>query len=291
MKLEILSIFWGEKFIESFRRTALRSLAFKGNKKSIYDQKTRWNVFTEPQFFDYVSKIIDAEFPELEVNIQSTVKLRTHIDMNQSAIIWQIEECMKNKTKLILAPPDTIFGDKTVGNLLTIGAEEGACVVVPHPRVHPTILEDLQSGITYSNPELVTMAWKHLHRSWEDAEEGHPRQNGFVGGVWWNKLEEGLISVRHALPTVYLMDFTAEDLQYFKAQNAFGSFDHLWPGDILVKRERQRFAASSDACFVVEITEREKNIPPIWDGPPNGFWRSHPHNHHNRQVAAVFRGV
>lgn len=280
---------WGDKHVEMWRRASLKSLSFPDNKKAFLENKTTWHIFTEDKHFDYIEKHIYAFLPSVEVKLRSKKDLRRYIDPVQSAAILMIEECIRDEAKLIMAPPDTIFGNGSILGLLSAGSDRGSCVVVPHARVLPHILEE--SLLPYvTNAELVTMAWTYLHKSWTDAEIGHPIQNSFVGGVAWKKIGEKMFAVQHRLPTVYLADFTQDDLNYFKVAISSGHWDHMWPGDILIPKGRQRFIKDSDEAFMVEITEADKNVPPIWPGPVDGFWRNHLHNIENAKVWSKFRG-
>lgn len=289
MGLQIFTAVWGEAHVEIFRRSCLKSLAFKKNKKDLLEAKPEWNIFTDPKFFEYLKSIIDQVIPEFPViNLVSTEELRDYTDPIQSAVIRIIKKCIVREEKLLMAPPDTIFGDGTIRGLLAAGREKFTCVVVPHPRVLPAIMDDLPAC---TNPQLVTKAWKYLHRAWSEAETGHKRQNSYIGGVKWSEIEPKLYEVTHRLPTIYLAEFTEEDLMYFKAQGSFGGWDHTWPGDVLIHRGRQRYVGSSDACFIVEITEADKNVPPIFrGGHPDDFWKNHAHNSANKQIVSIFRG-
>lgn len=296
MNIEIMTIAWGEKHLEMWRNSCLKSLSFPKNKRALCGRNVVWNFFTEDKYFDHVERCIDASLPEVTVKCRSKTDLRNYIDPVQAAAILLIENCIKKEKRLIMAPPDTIWGDGSVEGIVKVGRERGTCVVVPHIRVLPSIMSE---GITpyLSNAELVALAFKkdengkyeYMHRSWTDAEVGHPLQNSFVGGVDWQKIDEGLYEVRHRLPTVYLADFLEEDLNYFKSAISFGGWDHTWPGDVLMRKGRQRFVGSSDIAFMAEITEMDKNVPPLWQGSPDDFWRHHYHNEHNKMVSAVFR--
>lgn len=289
MSLQVITCVWGTKHLDMFRKGTLKTLSYKQNKKALYEAKAKFNLFTDQEHVDFLYKIVDAEFPELEVNVQPTTMLRRYNDPIQAAFIWQIEECLRYGHKLLIAPPDTLFGDESIPGILKVGREKGACVAVPHPRVNPSILNELDW--TFKNEQMVSLAWKHLHRSWVNAEVGHPNRNSFIGGVHWSKISPKIISISHRLPTVYLADFTLEDLKYFQSAGSFGVFDHLWPGHILIPRGRQRTVGSSDVAFVVEVTEFDKNIPPMSDGDPDDFWQKNPHNEINKQFISVFRGI
>lgn len=293
MKFQILSVFWGEPYKTWFIKGSLKSLAFKENHKAITESCSTWNIFCDSDQIPAIEEVTKITFPLVKFNIQSTENLRAFIDQHQSAMCWQIDQCLKAKERLLFAPPDTIFADGTIPNILKLGREEKTCVAIAHPRVLPEILQDFISHIRYASPgpaQLVDLTWRHLHQAWSDAESGHPRQNSFIGGVRWQELSESLYAVTHHLPTNYLCDFTDEDLMYFKTRTSFGSFDHEWPSDLLIRQNRQRFVGSSDAGFICEITDKLKNIPPVKPGNVDEFWRSHPHNLQNRQTTVIFRG-
>jgi hypothetical protein len=140
------------------------------------------------------------------------------------------------------------------------------------------------------NGPLVALAWRHLHDAWVHGERGHANQSSYVGGVEWWRVNN-LIQGTHRLPSPYLIQFTKEDLQYFKSAISFGNFDHVWPSDILIPRGRQRYLGSSDAAFIVEITDPNKNVPPIIENQPKtGFWKDHLQNRSNAQIIFTFRG-
>lgn len=286
MKLELLTSVWGHTHLDIFRRALLTSLSWDQNRQALKGAK--WNLFTDDEHVAYLYKLCQDALPDTEISVGTTSMLRRYIDITQSAVVWQVEECLKNQSRLVMAPPDTIFGNGTITGLMEAGREKTSCVVVPHPRVLPTFLSLNDIMYRANNAQLVGEAWKHLHRSWSDAEEGHEMQNSFVGGVVWKEITNGLIEVRHRLPTIYLADFTKEDLEVFKAMPSFGSYDHEFPSR-LINQGRQRFVTSSDACFIVEITDGAKNVPPIWQGPVTEFWRKHPHNEHNKQIYSYFR--
>ncbi len=289
--MEILSIFWGEPHLKLFLSAALRSLSWTDNLKALRGAGATWNIFTDKEHFLEVEKMIDALMPEMEINLGSADDLRRYTDQAQSALVWQIERCLKNNKKMLFVPPDTLFGDGSVRGMLNSAREKNSCVVLPHPRVLPDIFkEKIAFQLGLDNPSLVSLAWRHLHRSWSDAKVGHPLRNSFVGGVSWDEISTGLYTVKHMLPTVYLANFMPEDLVYFQTTGSFGSYDHLWPQE-LVAQGRQRYVASSDVAFAVEITEKDKNIPPIWPGDPDTFWKDHGHSKMNKQIVATFRGV
>ncbi len=307
MSLQLFTSVWGESHVKMFKEASLKSLSFPKNQQTLIEAEAEWNIFTEEKFFEEIKEMVYKAIPKLPLlNLVSTATLRDYTCPIHSASLKMIKKCVDRDMKLLMCPPDTIFGDGSVHNLLKIGRERHTCVVSPHPRVLPKFLKEFAKKSSYSNQELVGLAWKkaestaltkyeYLHRAWSEAEIGHPFQNSYVSGVSWQELEGDLYSITHWLPTVYLAHFNQNDWDFFRKSVNFGVYDHVWPS-MLVKARRQRFIASSEACFIVEITEKDKNVPPVWPGSVDSFWAletnqpDHEHNSYNRQIVSTFRG-
>lgn len=284
MRISALTTVWGS-YVDMFLQGTVKSLSLPENRKAM--ENVTWNIFTEEDNFERIDLVIAKLLPKTDVKYRDLSAIRDRVDYLHSALLWQIKECMNQRARMLLLPPDSIFGDKTIANLKILGKEPGSCVLVPHPRVLPTILTEEYS----SNAELVGIAWKHLHRSWLDSEEGSERQNSFIGGVSWDRLDDKTLSVKHLLPTPYFCDFKEEDTKFFEGSAGIGVIDHVWPS-MLVQQGRIKYSGSSDACFVVEITDADKNLPTVIIGQDTTkFWQNHPHNFFNNQIACIFRSI
>ena len=306
----IYSAFWGDHYVNLFRDACLRSLMWPKNLEVI--KGCRWNIFTKKAHFGQIEEIFKDKPFSVNVfeigeglDIAGCGKVPT-IQCDSGVILLkgiqqEVLYSLKQKSRMILAPPDTIFGDGTVGNLLKLGSVPTSCVAVAHARVLPSILEDIAVlGATrgsISNAHLVTLAFKHAHDSWKFCEVGHEDNRSIIGGISWKELEKGLYSVVHRLPTHYLVDFIDSDWSFWWSQVSFGSWDHKFPAENMIRQERQRYAGSSDACFIVEVTEWDKNVPFQIDkskliGIPHedAFFAGQFHNTINRQTSVIFRG-
>jgi len=292
MSLEILSTVWGRQYLETFKKTAIESLSWDKNKEALIKEGTTWNIYTDKEFIPEITALCHELNHEIKYNIQSRETLRDYIDENQSATIWQMRRSIDTGCKVLLAPPDTLFGDGTIAGLLSAAEDPGSVVVVPHPRVLPSILEEIEPmPLPIDNAPLVGIAWRHLHEAWIHAEVGCKDQSSYIGGIWWKKVN-GLITGKHLLPSPYMIHFLEQDMEYFDKACSFGHFDWRWPGDILVPQGRQRYIASSDLAFIVEITDPNKNVPQIYENQPaTGFHRDDPHNRANAQIMFTFRGA
>lgn len=297
---------WGDHHVELFKRALFRSLNWQSNAK-VLDSRI-WNIYTKEEHFETFDKLFHKHQTKLQLfpigpsmRVAGCGMVKTSqcdagvILLNglREQIYWSLQ----NKSKMLFCPPDTIFGDGTVPNLLSLGQVPRSCVSVLHSRVLPNILDEIDIlGATrgsVSNASLVTLSFKHAHDSWKLAEIGHEKNNSFIGGIAWSKLSDGLWSAQHRLPTVYLADFNETDWDFFWSQVSFGGWDHRWPAENLIRQERQRYVGSSDACYVVEITDWDKNVPPDHQkpvGPDDSYWNWHYHNGINRQVSVILRG-
>jgi hypothetical protein len=311
-KLRIYTTLWGQRYLDLFEKTILRSFSWPKNKEAILKEDYTWSFYTTKEDEDKITRMMtdsgftNLEFRRIQVPIlkpygdaQAIVGYKEEkIDGNHphmglvllKCFTTEIEECLKQNAKLLLAPPDSIFGDGSIHGILACAKLDHTCVSVPHPRVVDSIFNELKPS---TNSELVSQSFKHLHKTWEEANADLPMINSYVGGVQWQKIGEDLYRVNHRLPTPYLLHFKPHDLEFFNQQICFGTIDHIWPTN-LFGEERIRYIGSSDIAFIVEVTARCQNIPPRYPTPPNEpdkFWRNAYHNQIYRQVFSVFRGV
>jgi len=279
--IEVLCVVWGDSYLNLFSGCAIESMLQPRNRQAL--SGARFNVFTSRYDRERVKREL-SKF-NAEINTLDVTDLRDRIDITQSALIWQIRECLKNNSKLFMCPPDTFWVDGSIENLFNMAKNDNTSIAVAHPRALNSVLnEDLSSS-----PMAVSAVFRHLHRSWFQAEIGHEFQNMYYGGVEWQKVKNNYL-VTHLLPTVYLCAFTPFDLKYFELAPCFGYFDHEWPRE-LYKQNRLSAIGSSDIAFCFEITDPLKNVPPFNENHPRReFWREFEHNKMFKGFRFVFRG-
>lgn len=297
MKLRIFTVVWGGNHLDWFERACVRSLCWPENRKAIQD--ATWTLFTKKADLEKAKELAqktgvkNIEFAEVNESVQGNSPIMGAILLE--CLFQMMDKSIKDNSKVLMAPPDTIFGEGTIQALILAGQQKGTCVSVPHPRVSPSIFGGIKDA-ALTNAELVSLAIKHGHRAWTEAEDGHPKQNSFIGGVSWRRLGPKLIAVTHRLPTVYLAEFQPSDLSFFKQPHdnlppTFGCYDHVWPSQ-LINQQRQRMIGSSDAACILEVTKEDLNVPPaVAANPhePDAFWRDQEHNKINRQYLYVMR--
>lgn len=300
-RIRLWTAVWGEKHIEWFKAACLNSLCWPKNAEALED--AIWTIVTKGDQRELIEALIKASPLKLK-NIEFII-LGPELDQNPHAAgifmnqAWQLYmgQCITFDERCFMAPPDTITGDGSIAHLKELSTQRDTVVLAAHMRVTPEILGEIRSEpgnrTALSNSKLVSLGIKHAHATWAHAEVGLEKVNSYVGGISWRYLSENLYSVTHRLPTPYMINFTPEDLVYFRNQLHFGVLDHDWPAECLIDTERQRLVGSSDGAFFVEITEIDSNIPPTsayHEDEADLFWRKKKHNAINRMTSIIFRG-
>lgn len=291
-QLRVFTSVWGDQHIDWFKKYCLQSLSWPKNRDCL-DGAT-WTFLT---LEDDVPKI-EAALKESGIQIENInfMLLPKNFNPHQAGslinegLLIEMQNCIMYNTKMLLAPPDTIFGNGSIRSMLEVARQRDSVVFAVHARVNPTI----EATTEMSNAKLVTAAFKNLHKTWSEAVDGgREKVNSYIGGVSWKWVGDGLYAVTHRLPTPYVFNWTPEDIVYFKNQLHWGTIDHSWPHECLVHTERMRVIGSSDAAFMVEITPENENIPPVaayHENEPDLFWRNLSHNKVNRMFSVILRG-
>lgn len=307
--LRLYTAFWGEKHLKLFERALVKSLSWPINRGAL--EGATWDIWTKKEDFGIVVDVAKSVGIKIELNEsdQFLADLQTKY-LNDSGVMMlemfkiSMRRCLDTGAQMLIAPPDTIFGGDSIGNILQAGEQKDTVVFVVHMRVLPEILDIIDgqyAGASIGNNRLCRLSMKSAHKSWTEAEFGHERINTFIGGIMWKKRPNGVYGVQHMLPTPYLINWTEEDYKYFSRQNppgqwppVFGEIDHSWPGFCVHAQARARVIGSSDDAYIVEITDSgaEGNIPPLMNydkTEPDKFWRNATHNLINKQFLVNFR--
>lgn len=285
--IRLFTLVWGERYIDWFAKACTASLCWPKNSEAIQAHSVGWDILTREEDATRVREIASALGIPVNIRIKTDTEEAVGVTL-QKAFLEQMRLCVERNESMLLCPPDTVFGDGCVSAMIAMG---DVCVAVAHARVLPNLLDDMIGPV--ANAELVTLAWKHLHRSWREADISKEMANSNVGGVAWREISPGVYAVQHRLPTCYLASFNADDITWFEGQVFVGAWDHLWPAK-LVAEQRQRVLASSDAAFLVELTNEFENIPAVAaidPAEPDKYWGQQLHHWCNRNVVSIFRAA
>lgn len=203
-----------------------------------------------------------------------------------------LEKAHKAQAYFMPAPPDLIWGDGSVETLLKlVRFAYGRCIAVPHVRVAERKFMEGFTGEPLSNAQLVKKAFASLHEAFAGSEGPADKQNTGTTGTVWTRLGDGLYAAGFFLPTIHMMQPTAEDVKWFKTTPGSDHWDHRWPAS-LVGTDRHRIVGSSDAAFMAELTPDDR-LHPLRHATVKGKWDEYtgtlPHHIANRNTVAVFR--
>lgn len=286
MTMRLFTLVHGQPYLAWMRNGLLTSLMWPTNLAAI--RNAVWHIYTSEESREETVDIVKDSGLSIVVHM---VKPEWGGQLLANAIRECIMDCAAEGDSMLVCPPDTIFGEQSIETMVAVAREPKIIVSAPPVRVNQEFMEDF-TGERITNAQLVSLAWKHLHATWRDANIQLSHTNSFAGGVSWKQIGHKLYSVTHLLPTPFLIQPAPSDGEWFRLYGTPGSWDHLWPAK-LVDEGRQRLIASSDAAFCVEVTMKDTNIPPLYPTDPINpslYVGSNKHNHVNRNTVCVFRG-
>jgi hypothetical protein len=202
---------------------------------------------------------------------------------------------------MILAEPDSVFGNMSISNAVKATKGKNVCFAAANPRVRKTSVFESgvfsrlkEQGETIENDELVDIAFKHGHRALLEAFDDED-ENRTLGGISVRRMNRYSYSVIHNLPSVRLANFVDDDLKFF---NGLGRGLSDWDGRwmrLLLRQNRLKVVGSSDLFFSVELTDDERNVPPLGTGLLNNDKyltepQRYSHNYICNAYCTVWRG-
>ena len=285
-RLKIFTPCWGKKHISLFRRCLGLSLSWPRNNASI--KNAEWVIACESEedasaIFPIVKLI--SPFCSMIAYIHPEI---SKVDSGMALIdslVLTIKSCHQEGIPLLMATPDFIFGEGTIDAFKEVGSEAGSCVSIAHMRVLPQILDCLKQPIP--NASLITLGLKYAHVTFSECNERF-----HYGGVRKTEISSKVYAIEHHMPSPFFCNFTQNDIDSFTSIQhgklpGFGAWDHTWPTHLL-NEGRLRLIGSSDAAMMLEVTDPDKNVPPIDDR--QHFVNKHLHNRIQKQFISVFRG-
>lgn len=179
--------------------------------------------------------------------------------MSASSLIDQIKFGYQDKRACVICPPDFVYGDGAIFNLLTIRREPGTCIASPYLRVDGELAREKlrQRGFPIANADLVSIALGTLHRDVLEARMELDRRNTYFTGMALQSITDRLHALEFRVPRVQVAEFTENDLRYFEFQQDFQHYEGSWPGKLIADR-RFKMVGSSDIAFAVELAPAVK---------------------------------
>jgi hypothetical protein len=285
--IRIFSVVYGDAFCKLFNNITLRSLLRQPLNASVA-AGVLWSIYTLRENEEQIRSIMSLH-ASLEINF---IDLSGGVsDVLHRCLIAEAKKCFSAKATMIMAPPDSFWGDGSLPNLIAMaGNRADLCVLAPHVRVeHEPFLQALPEGVL-ANPQLVSLALSVLHRVWRECDPDQSMLNTPESGHTLRKLPvPGHYAVCHLLPTPYLARFTEADIVFLESLGG-DSWDHRWPA-VLADAGRQRVIGSSDGFFLAELTNPATHFPPMQPCREfeDAFNSEHSHNKINRNMFSIWR--
>jgi hypothetical protein len=162
-------------------------------------------------------------------------------------------------TRFLTALPDFVFGNGSIGNMVSYARGKNVCVAGPHLRVNEDDFMGHFGGRFKSatNSELVFLTMRYMHNNTRDFFTDQPNASHF-GGVAITHLSNGAYAMIHHLPNIFLAWITDSDADYFKNCMDRDCYDHDWP-KIPVAEGRYRMIGSSDLFYMAELTGKDSH--------------------------------
>lgn len=295
-KLHVFTPVWGSHFTNLLEHALGRSFRWPLNAQTL--SNCIWTLFTSPVEKSHIEDLAKRIIPTASIRVLTSDRLfepQAPIGaFKMQALLKSMRDCLDENTPMLMSTPDFIWADGSIHNMWDESYPEegqGLCVSIAHMRVLPEFLKYAHIPLS---THLVANGLEHAHDSWNRSQANN--ENGiYHSGVCWRRISEGLVTVQHQMPSPFLVNFTESDLEEFSRWKgvtppAFGEWDHNWPSKLL-NEGRLRYIGSSDVAFMVEVTEADKNVPPLEAAkiPHDQFFRSEPSVKVQKQFISTFR--
>jgi hypothetical protein len=262
-------------YVTGYWKYSFGSLQWPKNLHVVKDAEFR--VFTDEQDRETLEKIFS------ESGLRAKIGIRHKEEFAET-----LSEACDHKTQMLFAPPDMIFSDGSIANMLHMCWPTRA-IAAAHIRVLPSILNEIDGPM--SGAQLVAAAFRHLHSVFANSKVGKT-SNSFDVGTSWSEIDAGLYAVTFQIPTVHMLHPCREDVGTF-ADGPGYKWDHDWPSS-LIEGGRYRLAGSSDLAFAVEVTPsgvHGKAVQTAKPGEPDLYRDGQKlHCRHNSTTLITLRG-
>jgi hypothetical protein len=291
VKLRIFTLVFRNVFLEMLEHCCANSLAWPRNIAALKSVDATWHIYSREDERDRINGIVTRI--GIPVEHHAIPDIHAIAEKLDTALLAELRAAVEGGSALLTAQPDIVFGDGTIETFIALAKENNeVCIAAPHPRVNAAEFIKEIGAAPIENSELVRLAFKHLHESWRTADLSLDKVSCWHGGVAWRRLGDKMYGVTARLPTAFLVRPREDDIAFFSTAKK-GAWDHHWPTK-LVNERRQRLIGSSDAAFVVELTEASSHPSVLRAKLPNKqdiYRHNNPHNEVNANTMAIWRSA
>src|SRR3990167_8602387 len=148
--IRVVSVFYGEKHLDLWEKVLVRSLSWPLNKEAL--QGAAYDVWTTESLFAIAADIAKVLGIKIELHAMDsfladlpTKYLNDSGVMMNQIFLLSMRRCIDSGARMLLAPPDTCFGGDSVANILDAATQPGTVVFLPHIRVLPSIIPEIDT--------------------------------------------------------------------------------------------------------------------------------------------------
>lgn len=268
---------WGQKFLDLLKNFALPSLMLSRNLPALGLEKIYVECIGVHHEFDHTCQVVTEGLSGLPIEVSQHGSVRAEDPIHGLRSI--MNKCRQRKTRMLLAMPDTIYGNGSVSNIFNYAKGKEITVSAAHFRVNE---DKFQSECALwrhwpANRDFVRNA---LNIGAVDVCDTNADNVTQIGGIAWTKINDDTRLLLHYLPTAYLVWFTASDIAWWSNRMTWGEWDHSWP-TILLHERRMRVVGSTDVFFAIELEDaaRSGQLRPAPGSLGNeSYYKHNPHN-------------
>jgi hypothetical protein len=268
-RIRLLTVAFGERYLDLFHRACLRSLWQPGNLPALLREgrEIEHLVVTPCESVRSVPISLVCNCPP-NYNIK-TVWYGDRPNIQVHAIGEWLKMCVGDGSLAMIANPDWFYADGSVTNMVNYLQDRDFAVAGLYARVNDgSFLKELDecSNDTYRPYDLVDAAMlSHAHHCLEYADVSRDRNSSAYSGVFIQPIADGLWSMNMRLAHVFLASINSSDVDnYNRCKDKYGQewwnsssaawWDSLWPSH-LYEQGRLKFLESSDLFFCVDLTK------------------------------------
>jgi hypothetical protein len=313
LRLSALAWGWGIDDLEAF---AIPSLLQPENLPWLLDRgfDVVFTVYTIDREVERVRAVFDAALEkagrragELQLRFErmtpSDDARATAAAFKRHWYLLETSAAIAEHAPMMVVTADHFYGNGSLRNLAEYCKKPDVVAAVLYLRVKRDEFVDLLARYRavreerpVSNAQLVDMALRCQIEGHALSNVDVDRNAAFKTSAAIRHISENVLGIIQHIPTPIMFWPRSSDVGFLDVIGAgrFGAFDHLWALKLMAER-RWRFLASSDICFVVELTPRDVERDAHAYEPEDGhlydesFFFTLPHTVRNEMVVGTMR--
>ncbi len=255
--LTLFCAVWGPHFHDLLEQYTLPSLMLDGNLPALGLDKIYVDVMGVHHEWEHTQRLFREQCPGLPIEMRQIGMIRADRDI-ADGLRQSMYACRERQTRMLLCPPDTIFGPRSISNIFNYAKGKNVVVAAAHVRNNEDAFKENYPHwkLWPANRDFVRNSFAIGALNICDTNEDNCTH---IGGVAWTRVNPDTRLMLHYLPTPYLCWFEPSDLDWWTHNLKFGLWDHVWPEKLIAER-RLRVIGSTDTFFAIELEAASRSV-------------------------------